>query len=83
MSKFALRPAITRIEDAALVQGAGRYTDDFEFRRGAAHAVLRSPHAHAHSEHHYHRRAPAPGVLAADRRERRPTGWATFPAWFR
>ena len=47
MSKFALGQAVTRIEDAALVQGAGRYTDDFELA-GAAHAyVLRSPHAHA------------------------------------
>jgi CO/xanthine dehydrogenase Mo-binding subunit len=47
MSKFALGQSVTRIEDAALVQGAGCYTDDFELA-GAAHAcVLRSPHAHA------------------------------------
>ncbi len=47
MSKFALGQSLTRIEDAALVQGAGRYADDFELP-GAAHAyVLRSPHAHA------------------------------------
>jgi len=47
MSKFALGQSVTRIEDAALVQGAGRYTDDFELA-GAAHAcILRSPHAHA------------------------------------
>jgi len=47
MSKFALGQSVTRIEDAALVRGAGRYTDDFELA-GAAHAyVLRSPHAHA------------------------------------
>ena len=47
MSKFALGQSVTRIEDAALVQGAGRYTDDFDLP-GAAHAyVLRSPHAHA------------------------------------
>ena len=47
MSKFALGQSVTRIEDAALVQGAGRYSDDFELA-GAAHAyVLRSPHAHA------------------------------------
>ena len=47
MSKFALGQSVTRIEDAALVQGAGRYTDDFTLA-GAAHAhVLRSPYAHA------------------------------------
>ncbi len=47
MSKFALGQSVTRIEDAALVRGAGRYSDDFELA-GAAHAcVLRSPHAHA------------------------------------
>ncbi|MBI5912756.1 MAG: xanthine dehydrogenase family protein molybdopterin-binding subunit [Betaproteobacteria bacterium] len=47
MSKFALGQSVTRIEDAALVQGTGRYTDDFELP-GAAHAyILRSPHAHA------------------------------------
>ena len=47
MSKFALGQSVTRIEDAALVQGAGRYTDDVALA-GAAHAcVLRSPHAHA------------------------------------
>ena len=47
MSKFALGQSVTRIEDAALVQGAGSYTDDVELA-GAAHAyVLRSPHAHA------------------------------------
>ena len=47
MSRFALGQSLTRIEDAALVRGAGRYTDDFELA-GVAHAcVLRSPHAHA------------------------------------
>jgi len=47
MSKFALGQSVTRIEDAALVQGAGRYSDDV-YLAGAAHAcVLRSPHAHA------------------------------------
>jgi len=47
MSKFALGQSVTRIEDAALVQGAGCYADDFALA-GAAHAfVLRSPYAHA------------------------------------
>ena len=47
MTKFSLGQSVTRIEDAALVQGAGRYADDVALA-GAAHAyVLRSPHAHA------------------------------------
>jgi len=65
ISKFALGQSLTRLEDVALVQGAGRYSDDVELA-GAAHAcVLRSPHAHA-----WIRRIDtaaaraAPGVLA-------------------
>jgi carbon-monoxide dehydrogenase large subunit len=47
MPKFALGQSVTRIEDAALVSGRGRYSDDVGLE-GAAHAfVLRSPHAHA------------------------------------
>ncbi len=50
MAKFALGQSVARIEDLALVQGAGRYTDDFRLP-GAAHmVVLRSPHAHANIE---------------------------------
>jgi len=65
MSKFALGQSVTRIEDAALVRGAGRYTDDFELA-GAAHAyVLRSPHAHASIVNIDTAAArKAPGVLA-------------------
>ena len=65
MSKFALGQSVTRIEDAALVQGAGRYTDDFELA-GAAHAcILRSPHAHASVVNIDTAAArEAPGVLA-------------------
>ncbi len=47
MTKFAIGQSVTRIEDAALVRGAGRYADDVEIA-GAAHAsIVRSPHAHA------------------------------------
>jgi carbon-monoxide dehydrogenase large subunit len=65
MSKFALGQSVTRIEDAALVQGAGRYTDDVELA-GAAHAyILRSPHAHAGILNFDTAAArEAPGVLA-------------------
>ncbi len=47
MTKFALGQSVTRIEDAALLRGAGRYADDVHLA-GAAHAsIVRSPHAHA------------------------------------
>ncbi|MBK5106205.1 MAG: xanthine dehydrogenase family protein molybdopterin-binding subunit, partial [Burkholderiales bacterium] len=65
MSKFALGQSVTRIEDAALVQGAGCYADDFALA-GAAHAcVLRSPYAHANIlEIDTAAARSAPGVLA-------------------
>ena len=65
MSKFALGQSVTRIEDAALLRGAGRYADDVEIT-GAAHAcIVRSPHAHAKIARVDSRAATrAPGVLA-------------------
>jgi len=40
--------SIERVEDAALLCGAGRYFDDLPVRTGTLHAaILRSPHAHA------------------------------------
>jgi 2-furoyl-CoA dehydrogenase large subunit len=40
--------SIERVEDAALLSGAGRYFDDLPVRTGTLHAaILRSPHAHA------------------------------------
>jgi carbon-monoxide dehydrogenase large subunit len=45
--KFGVGQAVRRVEDARLITGAGRYTDD-HLPAGAAHAlVVRSPHAHA------------------------------------
>src|SRR5262249_40710474 len=38
---------VTRKEDARLLQGAGRYTDDFNLPGQAYACVVRSPHAHA------------------------------------
>ena len=39
--------AIERLEDAALLTGAGRYMDDLPVAPGTLHAaILRSPHAH-------------------------------------
>ncbi len=40
--------ALERLEDAALLTGAGRYMDDLPVAAGTLHAaILRSPHAHA------------------------------------
>src|SRR5918998_2167967 len=40
--------SIERVEDAALLTGAGRFIDDLGVRPGTLHAaVLRSPYAHA------------------------------------
>jgi len=45
--KFALGQSIQRLEDDALLRGAGRYTDDFAPARAAHASFVRSPHAHA------------------------------------
>jgi carbon-monoxide dehydrogenase large subunit len=45
--KFALGQSIQRLEDDALLRGAGRYTDDFVLARAAHACFVRSPHAHA------------------------------------
>jgi carbon-monoxide dehydrogenase large subunit len=47
MTKFALGQPVTRMEDAALVTGGGRYSDDVRIERAAHAFILRSPHAHA------------------------------------
>jgi carbon-monoxide dehydrogenase large subunit len=65
MPKFALGQSVTRVEDAALVTGRGRYTDDVRIE-GEAHAfILRSPHAHARIRALHTKAAErAPGVVA-------------------
>ena len=49
--KFATGQAVTRVEDATLVKGQGRYADDVLLKDAAGAALravlLRSPHAHA------------------------------------
>ena len=45
--RFGSGQSVRRIEDPALVRGAGQFTDDLK-RAGQTHLVfLRSPHAHA------------------------------------
>ena len=45
--KFALGQSVSRLEDDALLRGAGRYADDFVLPRAAHACFVRSPHAHA------------------------------------
>ncbi len=45
--KFALGQSISRLEDDALLRGAGRYADDFTPANAAHVCFVRSPHAHA------------------------------------
>jgi carbon-monoxide dehydrogenase large subunit len=45
--KFALGQSVQRLEDEALLRGAGRYADDFAPARAAHLCFVRSPHAHA------------------------------------
>jgi aerobic carbon-monoxide dehydrogenase large subunit len=63
--KFALGQSIQRLEDDALLRGAGRYTDDFPLARAAHACFVRSPHAHARIKGiSIDEALRAPGVLA-------------------
>jgi carbon-monoxide dehydrogenase large subunit len=63
--KFALGQSVQRLEDDALLRGAGRYTDDFAPVRAAHVCFVRSPHAHAKIKSvSIDRAAKAPGVVA-------------------
>lgn len=64
-ARFGSGRAVTRIEDAALVTGQGRYTDDIELPGQAYLVFARSPHAHAAITRIDSARAMAmPGVVA-------------------
>ena len=45
MTKFGIGQPVRRVEDARLLAGAGRYTDDINLPRQAHAFFLRSPHA--------------------------------------
>ncbi len=47
MGRFSVGQAMRRVEDARLLTGDGRYTDDIHLEGEAVGFVLRSPHAHA------------------------------------
>lgn len=65
MREFDLGRAVPRIEDAQLLRGRGRYTDDITLPRQSHLYVLRSPHAAARIRAMNTAAATcAPGVLA-------------------
>jgi carbon-monoxide dehydrogenase large subunit len=65
MAKFGVGQPVRRVEDARLLQGQGRYTDDISLPGQAYAHILRSPHAHAAIKSIDVKAAKAmPGVLA-------------------
>src|SRR5438094_293547 len=65
VEKFAVGQSVRRLEDARLLQGLGRYSDDVNISRQVHAAVVRSPHAHARIRGIDATAArSAPGVLA-------------------
>ncbi len=65
MGEYAIGQPVPRFEDPRLIQGGGRYVDDYAMPNMAFGAVLRSKHAHAKILSIDTTRAKAaPGVLA-------------------
>src|SRR2546421_6460217 len=65
VEKFAIGQSVRRIEDARLLRGLGRYSEDVDLPRQAYAVLVRSPHAHARIAGIDARAAlKSPGVLA-------------------
>src|SRR6266403_6265944 len=65
VEKFAIGQSVRRIEDARLLRGLGRYSEDVDLPRQAYAVLVRSPHAHARIAGIDARAAlSSPGVLA-------------------
>jgi carbon-monoxide dehydrogenase large subunit len=65
MTKFGIGQAVPRTEDARLLTGRGRYTDDISLPGQTYAYVLRSPQAHAEIVSiDLEEARNAPGVLA-------------------
>src|SRR5262249_37422946 len=47
VEKFAIGQSVRRVEDARLLHGLGRYSDDVDVPRQVYAVLVRSPHAHA------------------------------------
>ncbi len=65
VEKFAVGQGVRRVEDARLLHGLGRYSDDVDVPRQSYAVLVRSPHAHARVAGIDARAAlKSPGVLA-------------------
>jgi carbon-monoxide dehydrogenase large subunit len=65
VEKFAVGQSARRVEDARLLRGLGRYSDDVDLARQVYAVLVRSPHAHARILGIEARAAVAvPGVMA-------------------
>src|SRR6266850_4340557 len=65
VEKFAIGQSVRRVEDARLLRGLGRYSDDVDLPRQAYAALVHSPFAHARIVGIDARAAlKSPGVLA-------------------
>ena len=72
IGRFGSGREVRRIEDAGLLAGAGRFTDDFSLPSQTYLVFLRSPHAHARIVSIDAAEALAmPGVIAVHRRRPR------------
>ena len=47
VEKFAVGQSVRRVEDARLLRGLGRYSDDVNLARQTYGVIVRSPHAHS------------------------------------
>jgi len=64
LAKFGVGQPVPRGEDARLLRGQGRYTDDINLKDQAYAYFVRSPHAHADIKSiNTSKAAKAPGVL--------------------
>lgn len=81
MGQYAIGQSVPRFEDPRLIQGGGRYVDDFSFPDMVYSAVLRARHAHAKIlSIDVDRARAAPGVLGiltAD--DWKQSGWTDLP----
>ncbi len=81
MGEYAIGQPVPRFEDPRLIQGGGRYVDDYAMPNMAHGAVLRAKHAHAKILSIDTTRAKAaPGVLAVLTHEDWvKSGWNSLP----
>lgn len=81
MGEYALGQAVSRFEDPRLIQGGGRFVDDFALPGMVHGVVLRSSHAHARiTRLDVSKAEAAPGVLAVlTHKDWEASGFADLP----